>query len=64
MRSFDYDASIPLDAQIVDQGLMLGYAREKVVFTGCTGERIASTDLKPIFFCRFESHGSSGGFSS
>jgi pimeloyl-ACP methyl ester carboxylesterase len=41
MRSFDYNASIPLDSQIVDQGLMLGYAREKIVFTGCTGERIA-----------------------
>jgi len=41
VRSFDYNVSIPLDAQIVDQGLMLGYAREKVVFTGCTGERIA-----------------------
>ena len=26
--------------------------------------RTASTDLKPIFFRRFESHGSSGGFSS
>lgn len=41
MRSFDYNADIPHDAQIVDQGVMLGYAREKVVFTGCTGERIA-----------------------
>lgn len=41
MRSFDYNASIPLDAQSENQGLMLGYVREKVVFTGCTGERIA-----------------------
>jgi len=47
MRSFDYNPSIPLDAQIVDQGLMLGYAREKVVFTGCTGERIAGWFARP-----------------
>jgi len=41
MQSFDHNATIPLDARIVERDVMLGYPREKIAFTSCTGERIA-----------------------
>jgi len=41
MQPLDHTTTIPLDAQVMDRDVMLGYAREKIAFTSCTGERIA-----------------------
>lgn len=41
MQPLDHTTSIPLDAQVMDRDVMLGYASEKIAFTSCTGERIA-----------------------
>lgn len=40
VRFFDYDESVPLNAQIVQQDEALGFQREKIVFTGGRGQRV------------------------
>ena len=37
---FDYDRSVPIHADVVQSGKLLGFTREKIVFTGARGDRV------------------------
>ena len=37
---FAIDTSVPLDAHVVDRGMVQGFIREKIVFTGARGARV------------------------
>ena len=40
LRYMDYDVSMPLNAQVVSTEMVLGFRREKIVFTGAHGDRV------------------------